>query len=638
MSKKTGKTTPRGGKTSFQVKPVLATAIAAVVLEELSHQYGDCCNYLGAASLVRAGSPYLALTAIQQHNASRPVASARECWVQAQALAVVKKLVDPEVDRWPLTKAKWFQTEARCKRLNQKFVALANRRVRGEKESPYSAELYRFYEALVYVLGETPPVDDIAEAAHYGPGSTVEIRGAQVHYQRKLEAEECTPLAIDLAALALSHDKAVWAHIGMDPVYAQNPDAREGFLRVMRERLMVKATRHDRLMFIHKNIESLRSIGAQPTCSGALQLGIHSILSPLLAGAGIDLQDQSWNQKLAYLGSRDWESDDPFCTLDKSDASNLICKNLVTFHFPPAWSKLLMRVRTPGYEAPPKFGGGLYDYEMYAGMGNGTTFVVESLIFWAACYATSSMGSVQSFVDKKEFAVYGDDVVLRRSHAQRYQAFANFLGFRFNVKKTFLDGPFRESCGADYYAGTPVRPATLDSETGRLGTQDLIGFHNTLADNLDFPLPGACARIRKTFRSSIYPLVPTDGQGNLGFRPMGVPYYSLVKTKDGTVPVSPAWQRPRVYMLDVEVKRANLGRLDPWTEMAVALLKARQTQTETESQWSLPVRDAVFVKIVPERDLERVDLVTMLRNQLNRLAVRKAAPWWESHRGLVEGA
>ena len=71
MSNKTGKHTPRGGKTSFQVKPVRAAAIAAVVLEELSHQYGDCCNYLASASLVRAGNAYLALTAIQQHNASR---------------------------------------------------------------------------------------------------------------------------------------------------------------------------------------------------------------------------------------------------------------------------------------------------------------------------------------------------------------------------------------------------------------------------------------------------------------------------------------------------------------------------------------------------------------------------------------
>lgn len=643
-NKTTRKADPRvGSKTRFQVKPVFAGEVAGIVLEELSLHYGDCCNYLEAARLVRQGHPFLAYASIEQQNGGRAVTSPRQHWVHSQALSVVKKLVDSDVDRWPLTKAKWFSTEERCRKLNLKFAAILKRKnsniLRPDegKSIPFSPELYRFYEALVYVLGVAPPEDEIVEAAHYGPGSTVSIRGRAVHYARKVEAEECVPLAVDLAAKALCFDKAAWAHVGMDPVYSNNEDAQAGFVRVMRERLMANVVKHDRLMFIHKNITSLRSIGAQPTCSGMLQLGVHTVLAPYLKRVNVHLDDQSWNQKLAYLGSKDWDSSpDPFCTLDKTDASNLICKNLVSNLFPPAWAKLLTRIRTPGYIAPPEMGGGEFEYEMYAGMGNGTTFAVETLVFWAASYATSDAGSVESYVNSGEFAIYGDDVVLRRSHALRYMKLARYLGFRFNDKKTFLDGPFRESCGSDFYAGVPVRAATLDSETGVLNAQDLIGFHNTLADNTTFALPGACRRIRKLFREFVFPSVPTDPQGNLGFRPLSSPHYSLVKKNDGTVLVSPAWQRPRTYMLEVRPQYADLGELDSWTQIAVSLLRARQSFGPT-GHWSLPARKLVNIRVIPEQDLNRRDLGLMLRNQLARLAVRKAAPWWNASRGTSEG-
>lgn len=636
MSNKTGKLTPkRGGKNAFQVKPVKAATIAAVVLEELSHQYGDICNFLEAAALARGGHVFLAYCSVIEQTKGRVVSSPREHWVHAQAQSVLKKLMDPEIDRWALTKAKWFSTEERCRKLNRKFDLLLNKRTRGET-LPFARESYRFYEAIVYAIGDAPPIDEIAEEAHYGPGSTVAIRGREVHFARKLTANECVPTAIDLAAQALMHDKATWAHVGMDPVYSQNPDAREGFLRVMRELLSGHAVRHDRLMFIHKSIDSLRSIGAQPTCSGMLQLGIHSVIAPALTRVGVDLADQSWNQKLAREGSLAWKGEDPLCTLDKSDASNLICKNLIMSHFPPAWAKLLLRVRTPGYEAPPEIGGGLHDYEMYAGMGNGTTFVVESLVFWAATYAVSEHETVENYVKERKYAVYGDDVILPRSHAVRYIRFARFLGLKFNMKKTFLDGPFRESCGADYYEGQPVRPATLDCETGFIDQSNIIGFHNTLADG-PFPLRGACARIRQLYKKNVYPLLPTDPVGNLGFRPLEHPIYTTVKLRDGTVPISPVWHRPRTYILDVKPQFADLGVLDSWTQMAVSLLRARQSADS--KGWSLPIREAaVHVRVIPEQDLSRKDLVTMLRNQLCRLSVNKERPWWESYRGLVEGS
>lgn len=303
MSKKTTRPARAGTKATFQVKPVYARFIAARALEELSQTYGDVCNYLEAAALARAGDLFLALTAVEQHNKRVTVVTPREHWVTSQAVAVLKKLVDPNYDRWAETRQNWFSTENRCRRMNQKFLAFWNRRAQGKKVIPseLSRWCYRFYEGIHYVLGDAPPLEDIAAMAHYGPGSTVQVRGAEVHYARKLEANECVRAAVDLASLALSHDKAVWAHLGMDPTYVGSDSAREGFIRVAREMLLANVVSCDRLMFIHKSMTSHRSIGAQPTCSGMLQLGVHSVVSDLLKRVKIDLSDQGRNLSLIHI-------------------------------------------------------------------------------------------------------------------------------------------------------------------------------------------------------------------------------------------------------------------------------------------------------------------------------------------------
>lgn len=635
MSKKTMPTAKRRANAKFQVKKLTAARVAVVVLEELSREYPDVCNFAEAVSLARGGDMYLALLSVMDLQApllSNAETSARAYWAHAQAVSVLKKCVDPSFDPWPDTKAKWFRTEERCRKLNKKFDAMTARRIKGDREVPYSVELHRFYEALLHVLGNEVPVDDVLESAHYGPGSTIGVRGQDINFVRKVESNECVPLAVELAARALVFDKATWVHLGLDPAYAHLESARNGFIRVAREQLLANVTSHDRLMFIFKSMTSLRSIGAQPTCSGMLQLGLHSVGMKLLKErAGIDLHDQGWNRQLAAEGSRDWDKADPWCTLDKSDASNLIANGLVKNFFPPAWAKFLQRTRTPGYVAPPELGGGEFQYHMYAGMGNGTTFFVETLIFWAATAATQDL-PVEEYVKQRPYAVYGDDVILRRSHAERYMRFAEFLGFRFNRSKTFTEGPFRESCGADFLAGVPVRPASLSSETGAVDLPTLISFHNNLADNKVFPLKRACERLRQLSREYLYPILPTDPQGDLGYRPIDCAYYDIVRDAQKRAVISDPWQRPRTYVLDVKPKWGDLGELDAWTQIAVSLLRAKQDGPS--DSWSLPVRGLVNYKVTSERDLERDDLRTMLLNQLRRLSVWKGQPWWQEARGL----
>lgn len=149
VSKQPGRTTqgkaiPRP-QARFQARKLAASKVAALVLEELSREYPDVCNFSEAAALARDGETYLALLSVEDHGPTRftesPMCSAetsaRAVWAHAQASAVLKKLVDPSYDRWPETKDTWFRTEAKCSRLNKKFDALRARYRRGNKPLPF---------------------------------------------------------------------------------------------------------------------------------------------------------------------------------------------------------------------------------------------------------------------------------------------------------------------------------------------------------------------------------------------------------------------------------------------------------------------------------------------------------------------
>jgi hypothetical protein len=89
-------------------------------------------------------------------------------------------------------------------------------------------------------------------------------------------------------------------------------------------------------------------------------------------------------------------------------------------------------------------------------MGNGFCFPLETLIFASLCAV-----SYDELRLKPDFKVYGDDIIVRKSCAARVLELLTICGFKANTDKTFLEGPFRESCGADF-EGEDVRPLTLD--------------------------------------------------------------------------------------------------------------------------------------------------------------------------------
>jgi hypothetical protein len=56
-------------------------------------------------------------------------------------------------------------------------------------------------------------------------------------------------------------------------------------------------------------------------------------------------------------------------------------------------------------------------------------------------------------------SVYGDDVVISSQAAQTAKEFYSLLGLKINDDKSFIDGPYRESCGEEYYNGINLTSA-----------------------------------------------------------------------------------------------------------------------------------------------------------------------------------
>nr|QDH87797.1 MAG: RNA-dependent RNA polymerase [Leviviridae sp.] len=198
-----------------------------------------------------------------------------------------------------------------------------------------------------------------------------------------------------------------------------------------------------------------------------------------LKRVGLDLSDQFRNQRLAFQGSLEWEHPDSYCTIDLSSASDTISIGAVYDLLPEEWFEVLDSLRSHFREEE----GGVVRYEKFVTMGNGFCFPLQTMIFSSLCVAAYALEGRQP-----DFRVYGDDIIVRKSVFARVMELLKFYGFKANRRKTFSEGPFRESCGADWHSGQNVRPYILDNPLDSL--QRIMGMHNqTLRSDCDYVEP-----------------------------------------------------------------------------------------------------------------------------------------------------
>lgn len=218
-----------------------------------------------------------------------------------------------------------------------------------------------------------------------------------------------------------------------------------------------------KISFVPKNAKTYRTVMTEPTLNSLVQGGFGRYISQRLLRVGQDTRDQGRNQVLAREGSLTGE----LATLDLSMASDSISTELVAALLPYEWFAALSLCRTPTILDKGK----MVRLHKFSSMGNGFTFPLQTLIFWALA---SSCTAISGCAEKR-VSVYGDDIIVGTDAVSLLRKTLHCAGFTLNASKSYWGGPFRESCGKDYYFGIDVRPFYAKH---RLSGEFLFLLHN----------------------------------------------------------------------------------------------------------------------------------------------------------------
>lgn len=360
------------------------------------------------------------------------------------------------VDRRQVAKSTLLACEQKCKETND--------RVTGEDPPSWVPNAQRIIRD---VLGDltTPAIMKMITGGKHGPGATASSRGQRVtpYYKFMDFPYSVTQRASKYALAAISSDPS-WMQI-LEASGRRREIPPFGCPQFQKEIMIfwdcVEVVESDRVTFVPKDARTERPIAVGASLNIYLQLGVKAYLEDKLKQAGVDLTDQSKNQELACAGSKfigDGSSENQFSTIDLASASDSISKELVRLLLPSDWYAFLDDLRHDS----GVIDGAVLSYEKFCAMGNGFTFPLESLLFYAIAKATAMTEGLP--FSRSDFAIYGDDIIVRKKVVPALMQNLSWAGFEINSAKSFVSGPFKESCGKDYLHGIDVRPFFLKRE------------------------------------------------------------------------------------------------------------------------------------------------------------------------------
>lgn len=208
-----------------------------------------------------------------------------------------------------------------------------------------------------------------------------------------------------------------------------------------------------RLETVLKNETTDRTIAIEPSGNMAMQLAAGRIIESALRMIGLDITcQQDKNKVLARLGS----ILGGLCTIDLSMASDRILSELVRLIWPVEWFNLFQQLRSP----TTKVRGRVVELNMISTMGNGFTFPLMTMTILMLVYANRRIhhGGPYRYVDWNCTAVFGDDIIVPTAEYETLSGRLLESGLLVNHDKSYKAGPFRESCGGDYWLGYNITP------------------------------------------------------------------------------------------------------------------------------------------------------------------------------------
>lgn len=248
---------------------------------------------------------------------------------------------------------------------------------------------------------------------------------------------------------------------------------------------------------VPKNFERDRTCAKEPTWNMFFQKGLGGVVRQRLRKEGLLHPDaQVHHQRLA----REASVRGHLTTDDLKSASDCVSLALTKLLTPQAWFEAFYRLRSHVGTLPD---GSQITYEKISSMGNGYTFELETLLFYALVRAVCGKEGTVS--------VYGDDLIYPSQFVGPVRELLAFCGFETNVEKSFAIGPFRESCGGHYFKGHDVTPFYL----AQLPTTwaEIIDLHNNIvAYHSNMPPSGRLLRVARECRK----LIPRSFWGPYG--------------------------------------------------------------------------------------------------------------------------
>ena len=380
----------------------------------------------------------------------------------------------------------WLESEASCAAANKRIPLL-----REQTDTPLWRIMDRASSLVRRVLGDFThrKYCTILDLARDGPGVSLRThdreRTAPVYKSLSEYTEQtCTISAVGMATdYYVQNESLIWRELGVSP----NVVTSSGVKR------RIRLAPANRVGFVPKSSKTFRSIAIEPSLNLRIQLGVHDYLAPILERKHVSvLKDQRVNQLLAKLGSQS-PGLDGLATIDLSAASDTISIELVRWLLPEAWFEFLSDLRCTHSEVEGK----LYKLDKFSSMGNGFTFVLESLIFWALS-ESCRLDSGAPYLS----ITYGDDIICPTASALLLTETLEALGLKVNTSKSFLIGPFRESCGADWERGRLVTPVFL-----RRNAVSLQDCHRLLNHFGVIKTSGALRKFLLSKYSDVHPLI-----------------------------------------------------------------------------------------------------------------------------------
>lgn len=368
---------------------------------------------------------------------------ANSYWRDATAASILRKCVElpTSFNRQAVAESNFLSCEELCFRTNTRLLPYLSPGLPDTDEG-----VCRFIDnarkIASRILGPCPDTNETTIDLHgrqrfrvvgrFGPGATYGDRGRLTTVPDKMSSEPT--LTPDAVYYGLPWLDTMWSRAasssGKGPIYVQG----------------------NRFTTVPKDCEKDRGIAVEPSINLFYQLAYGRVIRHRLRLAGIDLaKGQDIHRQVACEASIEGH----LCTLDLSNASDTICSNLVKLLLPSDWFAVLNDLRSK----KTLFKGRWHVLEKFSSMGNGFTFELESLLFLVVILALDPAG--HKLVPGSTVHVFGDDIIAPTDSSNAVMSALSFFGLAVNEKKSFVSGPFRESCGGDFFNGVDVRPYFL---------------------------------------------------------------------------------------------------------------------------------------------------------------------------------